>query len=249
MDPKGNGGDLIPPPPSLMHRLLPPRLIVIFHGLDEPQRVVDAAEAPFWVAGSVLAQVAIWAKRIELQITFDDGNASDYEVALPMLADAGLSGTFFVLAGRLDQPGSLRRAQVREMAALGMTIGSHGHDHVRWTSADDPTMRRELHDARAKIEDCLGTAVTELSIPFGAFDARVMRLVAEAGYRHVHTSAKAMASPASWFLPRYTIAQWTDVEHEIPAWTSLPSRLRSGMRNELRARKFGFSTSTAGPGQ
>jgi peptidoglycan/xylan/chitin deacetylase (PgdA/CDA1 family) len=166
-----------------------------------------------------------------------------------LLADAGLSGTFFVLAGRLDQPGSLSRAQIREMAAAGMTIGSHGHDHVRWTEADDPTMRRELRDARAKIEDCLGMAVTELSIPFGAFDRRVMRLVVEAGYRHVHTSAKAMASPASWFLPRYTIAQWTEVDREIPAWTSLPSRLRSGVRNELRARRFGFSTSTAGPGR
>jgi hypothetical protein len=74
-------------------------------------------------------------------------------------------------------------------------------------------------------------------------------LIAKAGYRHVHTSAKAMANPSSWFLPRYTIAQWTNVDRDIPAWTSLPSRLRSGIRNELRARRFGFSTSTAGPGR
>lgn len=234
---------------SLIDRLLPRGLTVTFHGLGEPGRAVDADEAQYWLAPDVLAQTIRLAGRYAFEITFDDGNLSDHRIALPMLADAGLSAAFFVLAGRLGQPGSLGGAEIREMAGAGMTIGSHGYDHVPWTRADDSQMRRELQDARSKIEDCLGMAVDTISAPFGDCDARVLRLIAEAGYRHLFTSSNTLCARLAWLQPRHTIQQGTDVERDIPRWLSWRTRITSGLRNELRGRRLGLSTSTAVPGR
>jgi peptidoglycan/xylan/chitin deacetylase (PgdA/CDA1 family) len=232
--------------PIWTDRLLPRRLIVTFHGLGSPLRSIDAGEAPYWVEPSVLAETIDLARRREIDITFDDGNDSDFTIAFPMLAEARMSSTFFVLAGRFDQKGALSRAQTVEMAEAGMAIGSHGHDHIDWTKASDDQMRRELHDARGRIEDCLGKAVDKVSIPFGAFDARVLRLISKAGYRQVYTSSHSLTPRSGWLMPRHTVQQATVVGRDIPAWTSWRSRIISGLRNELRGRKYGFSTSMAG---
>ena len=157
----------------LLSRLWPGRLVVTFHGIGTPARTLDAGEAPYWVEAPVLAAAIDLAAKGRLEITFDDGNESDARIALPMLQRAGVTATFFVLAGRLDKPGSLSRTQLQELARAGMAIGSHGHDHVDWTRADDTDLRRELWDSRAAIEDCLGAPVDSVSVPFGAFDARV----------------------------------------------------------------------------
>ena len=49
------------------------------------------------------------------RISFDDGNASDVGIALPELERRGLKAVFFLLAGRLGQPGSLTEADVTAM--------------------------------------------------------------------------------------------------------------------------------------
>jgi len=233
----------------LLSRLWPGRLVVTFHGIGTPARTLDAGEAPYWVEAPVLAAAIDLAAKGRLEITFDDGNESDARIALPMLQRAGVTATFFVLAGRLDKPGSLSRTQLQELARAGMAIGSHGHDHVDWTRADDTDLRRELWDSRAAIEDCLGAPVDSVSVPFGAFDARVLRLVAQAGYRHVHTSSGTLAPRQGWLVPRHTIRQDTRLAQAVEAWTSWRARLVSALRNELRGHKYRFSTSTAGPGR
>ena len=52
-----------------------------------------------------------------MRLSFDDGNSSDVEIALPALRERGLPRRFFVVAGRLDRPGSLSRDDVRELHA------------------------------------------------------------------------------------------------------------------------------------
>src|SRR5262249_9669647 len=95
-----------------------------FHGVGEIERRLDPGEELCWVTRdqfeSTLDSIA---GRSDVRITFDDGNQSDLEYALPALRKRGLNATFFVVAGRLDQPGFLDRAGVRELSAQGMAIG------------------------------------------------------------------------------------------------------------------------------
>ena len=60
--------------------------------------------------------------RDDVRITFDDGNASDVEQALPALRERGLTATFFVVAGRLGTPRFLDRHGVAELVE-----GRDGH--------------------------------------------------------------------------------------------------------------------------
>lgn len=231
-------------------RIVPDRIVLTFHGLGQPAAGIDAAERPYWVEPGVFSDVLALARaEPRVEITFDDGNASDIGIGLPLLAAAGLRATFFVLAGRLDQPGSLTRRDVAELLRNGMAIGSHGENHVDWTKASDATMRRELYDARARIEDVTGGAVDSLSVPFGAFDGRVLRLIAEAGYRRVHTSSGGLAAKAAWLVPRTSLRSDTPARALVGGLGHWSRRVEAAVRNPLRQWKYGVNTSTAGRGR
>ncbi|NJL54791.1 polysaccharide deacetylase family protein [bacterium] len=64
-------------------------------------------------------------------LTFDDGHIDHYSVVYPMLREFDLIGTFFIITGRADQndPAHLSWAQIREMAASGMSMEAHSKTH------------------------------------------------------------------------------------------------------------------------
>ncbi|WP_170763209.1 polysaccharide deacetylase family protein [Ruegeria lacuscaerulensis] len=178
-----------------------------FHGIGEPRRTLETDEAPYWVSPhqfeQVLAQVA---KAPEgFQITFDDGNLSDHDIALPALVDHGLQARFFVLTGRIGQSGSLDKAHLRALSEAGMTIGSHGIDHTAWPTLSDADLRQELQTSRARLEDICGHAVTEAGIPFGRYDARVLRALQAAGYTTAWSSDGGSFRHQSFLRPRASL--------------------------------------------
>jgi peptidoglycan/xylan/chitin deacetylase (PgdA/CDA1 family) len=184
-----------------------------FHGIEPRERPLENGEADVWVSRerfeSLLDAVA---GRDDVRITFDDGNASDLEVALPALRRRGLTGTFFVVAGRLGAPGFLDAAGVRELATAGMTIGSHGMRHRPWRQLDDASLHEELVDARAVLERIVGRPVAQAACPFGSYDRRVLRALRRGGYSHVYTSDRGTAAAASWIQARNTVRRDDDAE-------------------------------------
>ena len=58
-------------------------------------------------------------------LTFDDGYSSDYDLVLDRLISNNCLATFFIIADKLNEKGYLSLSQMKEMASLGMTIGSH----------------------------------------------------------------------------------------------------------------------------
>lgn len=194
-----------------------PRAISLnFHGIGLPKRKPDPGEAPYWVTeeqfNAVLNRVAGAPDPSEYEITFDDGNLSDHDIALPALAARGLTARFFVLAGRLGQTGSLGAEHVRAIADAGMVIGSHGIDHVPWTGLDDASLKRELADSRARLENICGRPVTEAGIPFGRYDARVLRALRAAGYSAAWSSDGGCFSRKAFLRPRTSLRGDMDAE-------------------------------------
>jgi peptidoglycan/xylan/chitin deacetylase (PgdA/CDA1 family) len=211
------------------------RLVLNFHGLGRVPNTVDAAERPFWCETDqfVSALDSIFALTqstdLRIEITFDDGNASHTEVALPLLRDRDLTATFFVCAGRIGEDGYLDAAAIRELAAAGMGIGSHGWSHVDWRAADDETLVREIDGAREVLAETLAAPVDKVAIPFGSYDRRVLSHLKRSGFRNAFTSDGGRASRSGWMIPResYTTA-WTadtipDLVHREPP---LSERLR-----------------------
>ena len=61
-----------------------------------------------------------------MRISFDDGNASDLDIALGALLERGLVGSFFVVAGRIGSRGSLDSDGLRELESA-----RNGDRHAR----------------------------------------------------------------------------------------------------------------------
>ena len=77
---------------------------ICFHGIGTPKRELEPGEGRYWISvDAFLAMLDVLARRPGVRISFDDGNRSDFDVALDALRARGLSATFFVVAGRLGR--------------------------------------------------------------------------------------------------------------------------------------------------
>jgi peptidoglycan/xylan/chitin deacetylase (PgdA/CDA1 family) len=121
-------------------------------------------------------------------LTFDDGHASDYTQAFPVLRELGLRATFFVVPTLVGTPGFVSWDQLREMVAAGMEIGSHSMTHPFVDRLDAPGLRREFGDSKAMIEDRLGAGVRSASLPRGWGAPDLETVLRELGYRAFCTS-------------------------------------------------------------
>jgi peptidoglycan/xylan/chitin deacetylase (PgdA/CDA1 family) len=199
------------------------RLVLSFHGLGPIPGWVAPDERPYWCDEdrftSILNSIPQIAKScdVPIEITFDDGNASDALIALPALADRGLSAAFFVCAGRIGQPGYLDALAMEELLSAGMRIGSHGWSHVDWRQVDEDGLTREVEEARRAIADAIGHPVDEVAIPFGSYDRRVLRRLRRNGFHTVLTSDRGRAPLGGWLVPRetYTVSWTSDSLHQF----------------------------------
>ena len=122
-------------------------------------------------------------------ITFDDGHQSNADHALRLLDRYGMKATFFLTAGLIEKRHDFMRwSQVRELIQCGHSIGAHGWSHRFLPQCDNNDLRHELDFAKAHLEDKSGQPITEVSMPGGRFDTRVLRFASEAQYRSVYVS-------------------------------------------------------------
>jgi peptidoglycan/xylan/chitin deacetylase (PgdA/CDA1 family) len=121
-------------------------------------------------------------------ITFDDGCETDLITAAPILKESGFNGTFYVAAGFLGKPGYMSPAQLKQLSSLGFEIGCHSMTHAYLNDLDEPGLKREVLDARSRLEDVTGKKVEHFSCPGGRYNGTTLRTVREAGYRSLATS-------------------------------------------------------------
>ncbi|MET0672178.1 MAG: polysaccharide deacetylase family protein [Microbacterium pygmaeum] len=177
-----------------------------FHGVGVCAREREDGEAHYWVREShflrMLDEIALHP---EVRLSFDDGNISDAAAALPALQDRGLTATFFALAGRLDDPASLRPADLRLLRSAGMPIGSHGWSHIPWRGMSDEVAARELVEARSALSEASAGPVDEAALPLGRYDRALVHRLKRCDYAAVYTSDRFPARAGSWFQARYSV--------------------------------------------
>jgi peptidoglycan/xylan/chitin deacetylase (PgdA/CDA1 family) len=164
-------------------------------------------------------------------VTFDDGLASDHDVAVPRLREAGMTATFFVNSSTIGRPGHLGWPEMRAMHAGGMSFGSHGHDHVYLTRLSPHALDAQLRLSKARIEDGVGTAVHFVAVPFGDCNARVVTAAHAAGYHGVCTSLAWPARRGASTINRIAIGAHTSpAEVEAIVAAEVWPFLRRGLR-------------------
>lgn len=149
--------------------------------------------------------------------TFDDGHISNYTLAFPVLKARGHHADFFVNPAMVGRDGFASWSQLREMSDAGMSIQSHGYDHVYLTSLDGKRLRATLNAAREEISQRIGKAATLLAPPGGRMPRHLPEIARECGYTHVLSSRPGRIDRArdARVLPRMAVtAATTDVDLE-----------------------------------
>src|SRR5690606_38437609 len=130
--------------------------------------------------------------------------------ACPILERYGFTATVYVLSGR---PGGtnawdptpelplLTSEQIREVAARGMEVGSHGRLHQRLTELGPGELETEVAGSRDELAEVLGHAPAGFAYPYGAVDRTVMEATIAAGY--IYACAVKVATPSQFALRRF----------------------------------------------
>jgi peptidoglycan/xylan/chitin deacetylase (PgdA/CDA1 family) len=147
---------------------------------------VQVSDIAAWVRGRrALPQRAI-------ALTFDDGFASVYKQAFPLLCRYGFTATVYLVTdycGRLNvwpgQPREIPRlpllewGQIQEMNRHGIQFGAHTKTHPDLRRLSTFDLEREVQDSKRVIEDRLGQAVDSFAYPYGHCDDRILAVVRE----------------------------------------------------------------------
>jgi peptidoglycan/xylan/chitin deacetylase (PgdA/CDA1 family) len=199
-----------------MHTEPPPRLILATHDLAPVCTNPDPAARDYWMPfrsfRALFAELAAEADGYEIELTSDDAFVSDYDELLPWLVETGQRATFFIPAAFVGRPGRLTVAQLLEMQALGMRIGCHGVDHLRWTDVSDVALANEIAGGKRRLEDWLGTEVMAVAPPYGAYDARVHQRLCAVGFSEIYTARGGYSLPAGRLRPRFMVQSRTAAE-------------------------------------
>lgn len=135
-----------------------------------------------------LRQLYAWSQSREqlpanpVVITFDDGFSGNFNHALPVLRQYGLTATFFVVSNRVGDPDMLTWPQLREMHRHGMAVESHTANHPLLSTLSSESTREELALSRRMIEGALGSQVAFVSLPNGDSNPHYARIARESGY-------------------------------------------------------------------
>jgi peptidoglycan/xylan/chitin deacetylase (PgdA/CDA1 family) len=122
-------------------------------------------------------------------ITFDDGYADTVSTALPVLDRLGLPAVMAVCGGYLtaDRPRHVRHPvqeladldQVQLWAGTGRAVAAHSYTHQRLTAASDLALTWQTAGDHEVLAELLGRPPRTFAYPYGAYDDRVQRAVAE----------------------------------------------------------------------
>lgn len=131
-------------------------------------------------------------------ITFDDGYRNNYDLAYPLLSEAGMKACVFLVYETVGghnawhDPSSepwlkmLTWSMIREMQGSGLVeFGSHTMSHRNLAEIPLEDARWELTESKKRLEDKLGAEMLAFAYPYGAgaYRPEVRASALQAGYR------------------------------------------------------------------
>jgi peptidoglycan/xylan/chitin deacetylase (PgdA/CDA1 family) len=166
--------------------------------------------------GTLVAALRAGRARGLVGLTFDDGYASVLENALPELVRREFTATVFVVSDRLGGTNDwdagtpwplLSAAQVRELAAAGLEIGSHSATHVRLAGAGAERLAAEIRGSRERLSQAADAEIRGFAYPYGDMDVTVRRAVRDAHYEYACAVRAPRAALGLMALPRVYVGQ------------------------------------------
>ena len=117
-----------------------------------------------------------------LMISFDDGYLDNFLNAYPLLREYGMTAAFYIITGMVGEDDRLTSAHIREMAANGMSIGSHTVSHRDLGEMDVEEAANEMSLSRLYLEGLLQRPVNFIAYPKGGYNEFTAKIANEAAY-------------------------------------------------------------------
>jgi peptidoglycan/xylan/chitin deacetylase (PgdA/CDA1 family) len=131
-------------------------------------------------------------------VTFDNGYASQYTQALPVLRAMGwIAVENWQLS--LHAPQGLSPVQIRGMVAAGWELDTQGFTHADLPKLGVAGLTYEVAVSRQRIQRNFGVPVNWFCYPSGHYDPRVVSMVQTAGYHGSTTVIFGWGSPADTY--------------------------------------------------
>jgi len=151
-----------------------------------------------------------------IAITIDDGHKDNYSYIFPVLKKYNLPATMFVIVNEIGrvQNDKLSWGQIKEMRDSGLiNFGSHalGAEPLVNIKSEEE-LEKQIFESKKILEGKLGKEVKIFSYPEGFFNAKIKKIVMQAGYlAAVSTSPGISFSSDDVFaLKRQRISQNAD---------------------------------------
>lgn len=130
-------------------------------------------------------------------ISVDDGYIDDVRTILPDLERWHMVATFFVITGRMNEPGFLDADQIRELDRAGMDVGDHTAHHLDLRALTPSELQSETAGSRQVLDSVLGHPVYYFAYPFGAYNDAVVQAVHTAGFTMAYTTQGGITESTS----------------------------------------------------
>jgi peptidoglycan/xylan/chitin deacetylase (PgdA/CDA1 family) len=110
--------------------------------------------------------------------TFDDGYASVYSTAYPIMAKYGYNATVFVITGKVDQENHMTLPQLKQLQDDGWDISSHTKSHPNLAKQQNITVViQELADSKKwLISNGFASGANFFAAPYYAYNPEVKGL-------------------------------------------------------------------------
>lgn len=205
--------------PILMYHVInPPPASVPYPGLYVPASEfaaqMQALRAAGWHAVTMNQLRANWTRGAPLGpgkpivLSFDNGYASQYTNAMPILKRLGWVGVENIqLSGLPPSQGGLTDTQVRGLLAAGWELDTQGISHADLIRLDASGLHYQIDTARQLLRQRYGVPVNWFCYPSGHYDSTVIAAVRGAGFVGSTTVVPGWASRAEdpYRLPRLRV--------------------------------------------
>lgn len=180
------------------------KAILTYHSIDDSGSPISVSRAAFerhvaWMESDAVRVVPLSEiHRVPegedtVAVTFDDGFSNFADLAWPMLRDAGIPATVFVVTeqvakdnrwGGRQEPGIpdlplMDWDTIGRVGDEGAEIGAHSATHASLPTCDDVRLVSEVEGCQDALERRLGQRPTSYCYPYGDVDDRVAGAVRE----------------------------------------------------------------------
>ncbi len=150
-------------------------------------------------------------------ITFDDGYASVYEHALPILASLNMRAVVYVISGYVGKNNAwdislngrrfahLSKMQIVELLKHHWEVGAHSVTHRALPYLSERMAYREIESSKKSLEDLFGVSVISFAYPFGLQTPREEAIVRTCGFSYACKGIRGKESQSTFDIQRYPV--------------------------------------------